>query len=502
MAAERGNGGVARLSDPLHPAVLRLIDRVARAARPHGCRVAVCGEAGSDPAAVPLLVGLGVDELSVAPRRVAAGQGVGARARLRRRRRAGRGARWRSRARPPSARSWPRRGARRVSRSRSSSPAAAASWAAPSSAGWSARPRGAGADPLGSRRPGRCRAAGREPVRGDILDPASLERAMAGCEVVYHVAGRQRLLPARPRRARPGERQGHPQRRARGRRRRACGGVVYTSSAATIGEEAGTVGTEGSPHRGRFLSHYERSKYEAERVRAWPRRPSAGVELVCVNPASVQGPGRTRGHGADPHRRAQRAAADGGRLAPVAGGRRRLRRGAPAGRGPRRAGRALPALGRDPHGGRGGGPARPHRRPRGAPAPPAAAGGDGDGAAGVEGVARAARPAPAGVPGDGAHDPPRPRTTTARGPPASWGSPTRPLEESLRRRVELVEASREGLLAASAPAKYDQAAITRPAVQLVVEELLEVALVAERDGNEVERRRSRRASSRPAPGPR
>jgi phosphoenolpyruvate-protein kinase (PTS system EI component) len=44
---------------------------VAEAARPHACRVAVCGEAGSDPVAVPLLVGLGVDELSVAPPRVA-----------------------------------------------------------------------------------------------------------------------------------------------------------------------------------------------------------------------------------------------------------------------------------------------------------------------------------------------------------------------------------------------------------------------------------------------
>jgi phosphocarrier protein FPr len=50
--------------------VLRLIDRVARAGRAGGARVAVCGEAGSDPAAVPLLVGLGIDELSVAPRRV------------------------------------------------------------------------------------------------------------------------------------------------------------------------------------------------------------------------------------------------------------------------------------------------------------------------------------------------------------------------------------------------------------------------------------------------
>ena len=70
MAAERGNAGVARLSDPVHPAVLRLIDRVARAGAAAGTRVAVCGEAGSDPAAVPLLVGVGVGELSVAPRRV------------------------------------------------------------------------------------------------------------------------------------------------------------------------------------------------------------------------------------------------------------------------------------------------------------------------------------------------------------------------------------------------------------------------------------------------
>ena len=44
MAAERGNGGVARLSDPLHPAVLGLIGGVVAAARPRGCRVAVCGE--------------------------------------------------------------------------------------------------------------------------------------------------------------------------------------------------------------------------------------------------------------------------------------------------------------------------------------------------------------------------------------------------------------------------------------------------------------------------
>jgi phosphoenolpyruvate-protein kinase (PTS system EI component) len=54
-----------------HPAVLRLIDAVCRAARPWGVNVAVCGEAASDPLAVPLLVGLGVSELSVGSSRVA-----------------------------------------------------------------------------------------------------------------------------------------------------------------------------------------------------------------------------------------------------------------------------------------------------------------------------------------------------------------------------------------------------------------------------------------------
>ena len=71
MAAERGNGGVAHLSDPAHPAVLRLVGAVVEAAGAHGCRVAVCGEAAADPVLVPLLVGLGVDELSVAAPRIA-----------------------------------------------------------------------------------------------------------------------------------------------------------------------------------------------------------------------------------------------------------------------------------------------------------------------------------------------------------------------------------------------------------------------------------------------
>jgi multiphosphoryl transfer protein len=66
LAAERGNAAVAHLADPLHPAVLRLIAAVTEAAGSR-VRVAVCGEVGGEPAATPLLVGLGVHELSMSP---------------------------------------------------------------------------------------------------------------------------------------------------------------------------------------------------------------------------------------------------------------------------------------------------------------------------------------------------------------------------------------------------------------------------------------------------
>jgi len=69
LAVDRGNDAVAELADPLNPAVLRLIDRVCRH-RPEGVEVAVCGDLASRPDVVPLLLGLGVDELSCTPPRV------------------------------------------------------------------------------------------------------------------------------------------------------------------------------------------------------------------------------------------------------------------------------------------------------------------------------------------------------------------------------------------------------------------------------------------------
>jgi phosphoenolpyruvate-protein phosphotransferase len=60
----------ARPALAAHPSVLTLINRVARAGREHGCAVRVCGEAASDPIVVPLLLGMGIDALSVSPARI------------------------------------------------------------------------------------------------------------------------------------------------------------------------------------------------------------------------------------------------------------------------------------------------------------------------------------------------------------------------------------------------------------------------------------------------
>ncbi|MCC7447930.1 MAG: phosphoenolpyruvate--protein phosphotransferase [Anaerolineae bacterium] len=65
LAAERGNPQLATLTDAFQPAVLQLIRQVVEAAHARGKWVGVCGEMGGDPLAVPLLVGLGVDELSM-----------------------------------------------------------------------------------------------------------------------------------------------------------------------------------------------------------------------------------------------------------------------------------------------------------------------------------------------------------------------------------------------------------------------------------------------------
>jgi phosphoenolpyruvate-protein phosphotransferase len=67
LAAERGNPALYHLADGLHPSVLRLIGEVVEASHQAGKWTGICGELGGDPEATPILVGLGVDELSLNP---------------------------------------------------------------------------------------------------------------------------------------------------------------------------------------------------------------------------------------------------------------------------------------------------------------------------------------------------------------------------------------------------------------------------------------------------
>jgi phosphoenolpyruvate-protein phosphotransferase (PTS system enzyme I) len=67
LAVDRLNDRIAHLYEPANPAVLRLIQMTVEAARPFNVTVCVCGEMAGDPVMVPLLLGLGVDELSASP---------------------------------------------------------------------------------------------------------------------------------------------------------------------------------------------------------------------------------------------------------------------------------------------------------------------------------------------------------------------------------------------------------------------------------------------------
>jgi phosphoenolpyruvate-protein phosphotransferase (PTS system enzyme I) len=72
LAVDRMNEKIAHLYEPTHPAIVRLIQMTVAAAHQRQIPVSVCGEMASDPVLAPLLIGLGVDELSVAPPLVSA----------------------------------------------------------------------------------------------------------------------------------------------------------------------------------------------------------------------------------------------------------------------------------------------------------------------------------------------------------------------------------------------------------------------------------------------
>lgn len=67
LAVDRMNEKIAHLYEPTHPAIVRLIKQTVDAAQKHKVWVSVCGEMAGDPTLTPLLIGLGIDELSAAP---------------------------------------------------------------------------------------------------------------------------------------------------------------------------------------------------------------------------------------------------------------------------------------------------------------------------------------------------------------------------------------------------------------------------------------------------
>ena len=136
-------------------------------------------------------------------------------------------------------------------------------------------------------------AQGARAVRGDVMDPEPLRTAAKGCVTLFHVAGINAMCLHDPLPMFRTNVEGSAN-VVRMAAEAGVGRVVYTSSSSAIGETHGTVGREDSAHRGWYLSEYERSKHLAERL-VFQVAEELGVELVSVNPSSVQGPGRATG---------------------------------------------------------------------------------------------------------------------------------------------------------------------------------------------------------------
>jgi dihydroflavonol-4-reductase len=129
-------------------------------------------------------------------------------------------------------------------------------------------------------------------VVGDLSDAASLERALAGCEALFHVAADYRLGAFDPeqlyRTNVDGTRNILSACRVAGVSR-----VVYTSSVATIGIPAdGSPGREETPVAlTDMVGHYKRSKFLAEQLVREAARTDSNPSVVIVNPSTPVGPG-------------------------------------------------------------------------------------------------------------------------------------------------------------------------------------------------------------------
>ena len=136
---------------------------------------------------------------------------------------------------------------------------------------------------------------GVETVRGETWDEAAMTAGMRGCDVAFHLAGINSLCVADPAPMLHANVDGAIA-AVNAAKRAELPRLVMTSSAATLGEAHGVVADEWAPHRGFYLSNYERSKTLGERAAMRAAR-EIGQDVVYVNPSSVQGPGRAGGTG-------------------------------------------------------------------------------------------------------------------------------------------------------------------------------------------------------------
>lgn len=129
---------------------------------------------------------------------------------------------------------------------------------------------------------------GGDRVVGDLRDAASIEKAMAGCDTVFHVAADYRLWVRDPHEMYRSNVEG-----TRGvleaARKQAVDRVIYTSSVATMGFRSnGQLADEDSPvSLADMIGHYKRSKYQAEQVALEAGR--SGQHVVVVNPSTPVG---------------------------------------------------------------------------------------------------------------------------------------------------------------------------------------------------------------------
>ena len=127
-------------------------------------------------------------------------------------------------------------------------------------------------------------------VTGDLADLVSLDRALADCQALFHLAADYRLGALEPQQLYRTNVAG-TRSILDAARRAAVSRVVYTSSVATIGLPAdGSPGTEETPVAlADMIGHYKRSKYLAEQLAC--SSPQTGTSVVIVNPSTPIGPG-------------------------------------------------------------------------------------------------------------------------------------------------------------------------------------------------------------------